>query len=175
MKHFRLMVFAMFSLLSACSGPKIEDYEGRTPKADIRQFLNGEVAVWGTFTDRSGDVDPRFTATLKGSWKGNTGTLEEHFLYSDGKKQTRVWHITMVDDHHFTATAADVVGVAEGAQYGNAINLKYTLTVEKDGTSHDLKSDDWIFLVDEKHAMNRNVLTKFGFKVGELAIAFQKK
>ena len=34
--------------------------------------------------------------------------------------------------------------------------------------------DDWIFLQDEKVAINRATMTKFGIKVAELTVFFQK-
>ena len=35
--------------------------------------------------------------------------------------------------------------------------------------------DDWIFKQDDKVAINRATMTKFGIKVGELTVLFQKK
>ena len=34
--------------------------------------------------------------------------------------------------------------------------------------------DDWIFKQDDKIAINRAKITKFGFKVGELTVFFRK-
>ena len=35
--------------------------------------------------------------------------------------------------------------------------------------------DDWIFKQDEKVAINRATMTKFGIKVAELTVLFSKK
>ena len=37
-----------------------------------------------------------------------------------------------------------------------------------------VRFDDWIFKQDDKTAINKAVLTKFGFKVGELTVFFMK-
>jgi hypothetical protein len=34
--------------------------------------------------------------------------------------------------------------------------------------------DDWLYLVDERHLLNRTTLTKFGFRVGELTLVIEK-
>ena len=34
--------------------------------------------------------------------------------------------------------------------------------------------DDWIFMQDERVAINRAIMTKFGFKVAELTVFFEK-
>lgn len=166
-------ILAALMLLTGCSSAKIEDYADRTPTLDIREYLNGDLEAWGVFVDRAGEAEPRFHVKLKGTWKGNTGTLVEDFTYSDGRKQHREWHITFTDDHHFTATAGDVVGEAKGAQYGNAVNMKYVLHIaEKDV---NVNFDDWLYRIDQHTVINRAQMTKFGFKVGELVVSFYKK
>jgi hypothetical protein len=37
-----------------------------------------------------------------------------------------------------------------------------------------VRFDDWIFKQDDKTAINKATLTKFGFKVGELIVFFVK-
>ena len=163
-------------MLSACAGPTAEDYAANKPALDIRDFTKGDVEAWGMFFDNAGKADPTFHANLHGAWQGNTGTLKEHFDYSDGRKQDRMWTFTFTDDHHFTGTAPDVVGIAAGEQYGNAIHMDYVLTiVDKDGASHDMTMNDWIYRMDDKTVINRNEVSKFGIKVGELVITFRKK
>lgn len=171
---------ALFSaaafLLTGCSGLTTKDYAANKPTLDLRQYLNGELEAWGVLYDLSGKVDLQFTVTMTGTWKGNTGTLEEHFVYSDGRNDTRVWTIAFRDDHNFTATAADVIGKAVGTQDGNAVNMKYTLNAKRaSGETIVLSMDDWMYLIDEKSLINRTKMKKFGLTVGELVIGFRKK
>ena len=42
------------------------------------------------------------------------------------------------------------------------------------GKSIKIRFDDWIFKQDDKVAINRATLSKFGFKVGELTVFFRK-
>jgi hypothetical protein len=162
-----------FLCLSGCS-PDIEHYAKEKPTFDIRQYLNGHLEAWGGFFSRSGEADPRFYVQLQGSWKGDDGVLSENFVYSDGKKQQRVWHLHFTDAHHFVGNAADVIGTAQGAQYGDAVHMRYVLRIERDGSSHDVDMDDWLYLVDQDHVINRTQMSKFGVKIGELAIGFRK-
>jgi hypothetical protein len=172
-------IFKVFSslafLLGGCTGLTTEDYKGKTPALDIRKFLNGPVEAWGILYDYTGKADVNFHVTMVGSWTGNTGVLDEHFVFSDGRKDHRVWTINFKDDHHFKATAHDVVGEAEGSQNGNVVNMKYVLTVPREGgSSIDLNMDDWMYLIDDKTLINRTKMKKFGLTVGELVIAFRK-
>ncbi len=124
--------------------------------------------------NRDGSAEPQFFVKMKGSWRGNEGTLAEDFTYTSGEKKHRLWHFTMVDDHHFTGTAADVTGEGQGMQYGNAVNMKYTLQVQHNGQTVELAMDDWLYRIDAQHVINRTEMHKYGFKVGELVISFRK-
>ena len=80
----------------------------------------------------------------------------------------------MIDDHNFSATAHDVVNIAYGQQYGNAVKMQYVLTIPVDDKKYDIKINDWLFLVNENSLINVSDMKKFGFKVGSLAIGFNK-
>ncbi len=109
-----------------------------------------------------------------GSWKGNDGVLKEDFVFSDGKTDQRTWEIKVLDDNNFTAKAHDSVGIAKGQQYGNAMKMNYVLKFDVDGKKYDMSLIDWIYLIDEKTALNVSKMTKFGFRVGILTISFRK-
>ncbi len=167
---FLLALFA----LTACGSTSVEEYAGNKPTLDIREYLNGDLEAWGAVINMDGSADPQFHVKMHGHWEGNTGTLDEEFTYTNGEKKYRKWTFHMIDDHHFTGTAADVVGVGEGKQYGNAVNMQYVLTVPYGDGSVDLAMDDWLYRIDDRHVINRTEMRKLGIKVGELVIAFRR-
>lgn len=160
--------------LFSCSSIDPKTYLENKPKMDIRQYLNGKLEAHGILQDRSGKMIKSFTVTMDGKWNGNDGKLEENFVFSDGKKDHRTWEISFVDDNNFTAKAHDTVGIAKGQQYGNAFKMNYVLKIDVDGKKYDINLVDWIYLVDEKTAINVSEMTKFGFRVGTLTISFKK-
>ncbi len=163
-------------MLTGCASPDAKDYANRSPALDVREFFNGDLKAVGTYFSPSGKADPQFTIALKGVWHGDDGTLKEHFVYSDGRVQDRMWNLHVTDNHHVTGTAADVDGVAKGLMYGNALNMRYSLHImEKDGSMGPvLSAEDWILLTSETTGINRIRLSKFGFDAGEMVIAFKK-
>ena len=116
----------------------------------------------------------RFTVQMSGTWQGDTGTLDERFSDSDGRQETRVWTLIRGADGRYTGRAADVVGQAQGQAAGNALNWRYTLRVPVDGRSWEINFDDWMFLVDEHVMINRAVMRKFGIRLGEVLLSFQR-
>ena len=168
-------LFAMITGLTGCSGVKVEDYADKTPEFDIREYFNGPVEASGVFINRAGKMDSFFHVHMHGKWNGNEGTLEEKFVYDDGKTGERVWKLSMSDDHHFTGTAHDIIGISQGTQFGNAVNMQYVLRQPVGDTTYDLSMDDWLYRIDEHTVINRIVMTKLGIKVGELVLSFKKK
>jgi len=169
-----LLLCALLTLASCASAPVPSDYAGEKPVLDLPQYLNGPLTAHGLFTDRSGKVVRRFTVALKGTWQGDKGVLEEDFVYSDGKKERRVWTLQKLANGRYTGTADDVVGVAQGEVAGNALRWAYTLRLPVDGKVYEVQFDDWMYLMDDKVMLNKAVMSKFGIKLGEVTLSFYK-
>ena len=82
--------------------------------------------------------------------------------------------VALNDEYQELYPSSDVVGNARGFQYGSAFKFEYDLLVPFKSKNIKVSFDDWIFKQDEKVAINRATLTKFGFKVGELTVFFLK-
>lgn len=162
-------------MLSACSTSEMVLYAKEKPALDMQQYFNGTVDAWGMFQNRKGEVVKRFNVVIHCSWQGDVGTLDEDFLYADGTKQKRVWTLKKQPDGRYIGTADDVVGEAVGIVSGNALNWKYVLALPVEGNVYNVNFDDWMFLMDDKVMLNRAVMSKFGFKLGEVSLSFSKR
>ena len=159
--------------LFGCS-VSIDDYRNTSPKLDLFQYFDGEVKAWGMLQDRSGKQTRRFEVDIKGTVKGKQLTLEEDFIFDDGEKQRRVWVITEMADGHFIGEADDVVGQASGQVMGNALNWRYVLRVPVGDSTYDIHFNDWMYLQDDRRMFNQAEMTKFGFKVGQVTLFFER-
>ena len=167
-------LFTLIILLSSCSGMKPIDFKGQKPRLIIEDYLSGNIKAWGILQNRSGKVTRQFSSDLNGKCDGKQLILDEKFYWSDGEVQTRQWKIDKIDEHNYEGIAADVVGKAKGFSYGPAFKFEYVLLVPVKGKEMKITFDDWIFKQDEKVAINRATMTKFGIKVAELTVLFQK-
>lgn len=163
------------SLLLAGCGATLEDYQQAQPKIDIFNWFNGESRAWGMVQDYSGKQIRRFEVVIRGQVVGETLTLNEQFVYDDGEKQTRVWHIHRLADGSYTGTAGDIIGKATGHASGNAFNWRYTMTVKTDDSSYKLNFDDWIYQQDAQHLMNVTSMKKWGIEVARVTLFFSKQ
>ncbi len=164
-------------LVASCAATDPQRYAQEKPALDLTRYFNGTIEGHGMVLDRSGEVTRRFVVTIQATWQGDTGTLDEDFVWSDGVKERRVWTLKRgAAPGKWIGTAADVKGQADGTVAGNALNWRYTLAYKtQDGKTYDIGFDDWMFLVDERVMLNRAVMSFWGFKVGEVLISFNRK
>ena len=168
--------FFLLILITGCANKmKPTDFKDQKPRLVIESYLSGNVKAWGVLQNRSGKVTRQFKADLNGKWDGKTLILDELFNWNDGEKQTRKWTINKIDENNYEGTASDVVGKAKGYSYGPAFKFEYVLLVPVKGKNIKITFDDWIFMQDERVAINRAVMTKFGIKVAELTVMFVKE
>ena len=171
-----LLIISLF-LITNCSNNssmKPEDFINKKPRLIIEEYLSGNVKAWGVLQNRSGKVIRQFSADLDGKWNGNQLILDEKFNWDDGEIQTRQWQITKIDENNYEGTAGDVVGKAKGYSYGPAFKFEYVLRSEERRVGMKITFDDWIFKQDDRVAINKATMTKFGFKVAELTVVFVK-
>ena len=176
--HFRLFLLIITLLfITSCTSKqsmKPEDFKDQKPRLIIEDYLSGNVKAWGILQNRSGKVTRQFSADLNGKWDGKQLILDEKFNWSDGEVQTRQWQITKIDEHNYEGTAGDVVGKAIGYSYGPTFKFEYVLLVPVKGREIKITFDDWIFMQDERVAINRAKMTKFGIRVADLTVVFVK-
>jgi len=173
--NIRNALLALAALACAgCATVDVGEYEGQTPRLDLAQFFTGTVDGWGMFQDRSRKIVKRFYVRIDCAWKGDEGTLDEHFEFADGTTQNRVWRLVKSGDL-YTGTAADVVGTAQGVAAGNVLRWNYVLALPVDSSTWNMDMDDWMVLIDDRTMLNRTVMSKFGVRVGEVTLSFRKR
>jgi hypothetical protein len=174
MKIISIILIAIF--LNSCSSNNMKpvDFKDQKPRLIIEDYLSGNVKAWGILQNRSGKVTRQFSANLNGKWDGKQLILDEKFIWNDGEIQERQWRINKIDEHNYEGTAGDVVGIAKGYSYGPTFKFEYVLLVPVKGKEIKITFDDWIFQQDDKVAINKATMTKFGIKVAELTVLFLK-
>lgn len=171
--RFGMILLAMLGL-AGCASTNVDSYRSEKPVLNLAQYFNGTIDGWGMFQDRSGKVLKRFYVKIDAVWVGNQGTLDEHFEFSDGTRENRVWKLVK-DGDRYTGTAGDVVGTATGSAAGNALRWNYVLALPVDGTTWHMDMDDWMYLIDAKTLLNRTAMSKFGVEVGQVTLSFHKR
>ncbi|KXI29936.1 DUF3833 domain-containing protein [Paraglaciecola hydrolytica] len=171
----RILLIGCFIFLAGCSSPHLDDYKTTTPALNLEQFFDGELTAQGMVLDYNGKMTRRFTVEIQANWQDNLGTLDEQFIYDDGERSERKWQIQRHADGTYSGTANDVIGTAKGASSGAAFYWRYQLTIEMDDGPIDVTLDDWMYLIDEHHLLNKSDIIKYGLKVGEVVLMIKKQ
>ena len=168
-----LAVIALF-VLSGCTNMKPTDFENDTPRLVIEDYFAGQTRAWGIFEDRFGQLRRQFTVDILGTWDGRELVLDEQFQYRNGERDRRVWTITKKDDHTYEGRADDVIGVARGKAYGNALNWRYDMDLKVGEGTLRVHFNDWMFLQPSGVLLNRARVSKLGVEIGTVTLAFMK-
>ncbi len=172
----RYIVLILTFLLTSCSGIDISRYKDNEPKLDLYSYFNGTTRGWGIVQDRSGKMTRQFIVAIDGKVnRAGDLVLTEDFNWNNGEKTQRIWTITKNNEQTYSGRAADVQGEAQGVASGNALNWRYDMLIAVDDSEWSIGFDDWMFLQPEGILLNRASMKKFGFRVGEVTIAFQKE
>lgn len=170
-----VLLMGLMTLLSACAGPTLDHYKDQSPPLNLESYFNGPIKAWGVIQDRKGHVTRRFDVTMNGTWDGDTGTLEEDFVYYDGETQKRTWIIKKIDNKNYEGTAGDILDKATGQIEGNAMRWAYQMDLDVGDKTYRITFDDWMFLMNDGVLINRSYLKKFGITVAELTLFMQKQ
>ena len=163
-----------FSILSGCTGMNIDDYTSTGPDFVLEEYFVGDVRASGIFEDRFGVVRRQFTVEINGTWDGRNLVLDEHFQYSDGEQDRRVWTIKKIDDNSYVGRADDVIGLAHGEVRGNALNWRYDMNLKVGESLWRVHFDDWMFLQSSGILLNRARISKLGIEIGTVTLAFMR-
>lgn len=171
----KLFLIAILTVLTACSAkPKINDAILSDRMLNLEEFFAGETIAYGQFQDLFGNIQRRFKVQINGTWDGSFLTLVENFTYDDGDAEQRIWTLEKTGDNTWAGSAPGVIGVAFGVERGDTFNWKYRIDLPvKTGTMR-VNFDDWMWLMKDGRVLNRAYVTRYGIRIGEAIIYFEK-
>jgi hypothetical protein len=141
---------------------------------ELTRFLEGRTEAWGIFEDRFGTVRQRFHVEMLGVWRGAVFELREAFHYASGETETRVWRVAPSGAGRFVATCPDCIGEARGESDADSVRMRYRFRLKLARRSLVVDFDDRLFRVGAQSAVNRAVMRKWGIRLGELSLFFQR-
>jgi len=140
----------------------------------IEKFLAGRTQAEGVFRNALTGAERRLTAVLNGSWDGRTLVLREDFRFADGARDRKTWRLTRNRDGSWTGTREDVIGTATGREEGGAFYLSYDASLASQGADLIVHFEDVLTLTGPGTVVNKAVVSKFGFPVGEVTLTIRR-
>lgn len=151
-------------------------YKDLKPELVLENYFNGPVQAQGVFIDRFGILRRRFKVDIASEWDQSSQILKltEDFIYDDGETEQRIWTLNKKAENHYSGTAPNVIGSAEGKTTGNAFHMKYVFDLSIGSRKIKIKFKDWMFLLDDHTLFNKATLSKWGIRIGDVYIFFTK-
>ncbi len=176
----RFLALIAVVTLAGCAGtPSLDDENLSDRKLDLEDFFDGRLIAHGQFQDLFGTVRRRFEVEVTGDWDGERLRLVENFVYEDGATEQRIWTLTKTGADSWVGTAPGVLGQATGEERGDTFNWQYTIDLPipaADGSVEVLRAtfDDWMWLLSEDRLLNRAYMSRYGVRIGEVILTFEK-
>lgn len=141
---------------------------------DLLAFFEGRTSAAGVFEDRFGRQKRRFSVDMMGSAVGNELLLEEDFIFDDGERQKRTWHLTRGTGMEFTGTCEDAVSTARGRFEADKAFLRSELKLKVGSRFVAMCFDDVFYDTGGGTVLNRSSVSKWGVRLGQVLILFRK-
>lgn len=140
----------------------------------IEDVLAGQTVGRGRIKTLTG-VDRSFTATLNGTWDGETLMLVEDFVYDDGEIDQKTWRLKKLPNGDYEGTREDVVGTARGFQVENGFRLEYLIDLPTGpGKTTRVGFRDILVLNGEGDVLNEASVGYRGFRVGRVSLVIDR-
>lgn len=141
---------------------------------ELTRFLDGPVTAWGIFQDRFGRIRKRFFVEMMGRWSGPNFIIEELFLYDDATEERCIWSVEPRGPGRFVARCADCVGEARGQSTADQSMMRYKFRLGLKSGPLTVNFDDRLYRIDDYRAINRTTIRKWGIRIGELTLCFER-
>lgn len=171
----KIVTLLTIVFLVGCAGaPDLDDRILSDRTFNLEEFFEGNTVAHGQFQDLFGNVQSRFEVKIKGTWDGRTLKLVEDFVYEDGREEQRIWTLEKTGEDSWTGSAPGVIGVASGQEKGDTFNWTYRIDLPVRKGTMRVDFDDWMWLLTDDRVLNRAYVSRFGVRIGEAIIVFEK-
>jgi hypothetical protein len=149
-------------------------HEGGTVLFELTSFFAGRTRAWGIFESRFGNVRRRIDVEMAGAWRDGVFELVEHFTYDGRETEERTWRVEPLGSGRFRATCPDCVGEAAGICDADSVQMRYRFRLKLERREIVVAFDDRIFRMGDTIAINRATMSKWGVRLGELSLFFER-
>jgi hypothetical protein len=111
---------------------------------------------------------------MTGVADGNSLRLHERFVFDNGERQERTWHLTRGAGRSFTGRAGDSVSDARGRFEEGVAYLSSELLLNIGKRSVAMRFEDAFYELEPGLVLNRSTMSKWGIRLGQILIQFRK-
>jgi len=166
---------ALCAALAGCGKPMtVARFAGTAPAFDPLVYWTGHTHSWGVVENRSGAPSEIVQTDCVGEAEGADGLhMRQTLTEGDGTVTHRDWHLRRVSPGHFTATANDMVGTAEGVAAGRVFHWTWVWATRPGNALFNVTMSQWMYAMADGTMMNRTTVSKLGVILAEISEQFR--
>jgi hypothetical protein len=166
----------MCAALAGCGKPgDVWHFVGTQPAFDPLVYWTGHTHSWGVVESRDGSPGETVVTDCVGELEGPDGLhMRQTLTEGDGTVTHRDWHLKRVSPGHFSATANDMVGTAEGVAAGRVFHWSWVWATKPGNALFNVTMSQWMYAMPDGTMMNRTTVSKLGVIVAEVSEQFSR-
>jgi len=140
----------------------------------METFFRGKTTATGSFSAING-VKRQFDVVLTGRVRGDTLTVREDFVYSDGERDRKTWRFVRTGPATYSGTREDVVGTTTLRVDGNTARFNYLVDLDPGPGKNIVRFFDKMVLADDGRTIaNTASVWKYIFPVARVTVDFRR-
>ncbi len=171
----RAVLLACLSL-AACGKPMpVSGFAATQPDFDPLTYWTGHTHSWGVVETPGGAPSEIVQTDCLGESEGPDGLhMRQTLTEGDGTVTHRDWHLRRLGGGHFTATANDMVGTADGTAAGRVFHWRWVWATHPGNPLLNVTMSQWMYAMPDGTMMNRTTISKLGVIVAEVSEQFSR-
>ena len=150
------------------------DNKIKFPQFKLEVFFSGKVEAFGHmilfFPKKRVD---NIKATFDGNFRNSDLHLKEE--YFDGNlKIKRIWIFKKTANNDYIGYEKNVKGSIKVHSRDNILEMSYKFNTHYKCFNFLVNIRDYMYLIDDKTLINKSVISKFGFTIGETILIYKK-
>jgi hypothetical protein len=140
----------------------------------MERFFRGKTTATGSFSAING-VKRQFDVALTGRVRGDTLTVREDFVYSDGERDRKTWSFVRTGPTTYSGTREDVIGTTTLRVDGNTARFTYLVDLDPGPGRNVVRFYDKMVLSgDGRSVTNTATVWKYIFPVARVKVDFKR-
>jgi hypothetical protein len=171
-----MAALGLCAAVSGCGQPApVQRFAATKPAFDPLVYWTGHTHSWGVVENRDGAPSEIVQTDCIGESEGTDGLhMRQTLTEGDGTVAHRDWHLRRTAPGHFSATANDMAGTAEGVAAGRVFHWRWVWARKPGNALFNVTMSQWMYAMPDGTMMNRTTVSKLGVIVAEVSEQFSR-
>ena len=142
----------------------------RSVQLVLEEFFSAPVRVEGFFLNLWSRSRLGIAIDITPAWDGHVLSLEEHFAFSDGQADHKIWKLEKTGPGTYNGSREDMIGTGRVWTEGNLVRLNYVLVMVGTGVSFD----ETMRLGEDGVLIARSTISKWRIPIGRVDLRMRR-